>query len=234
MGRSSRTATSPYRDTFVPRSFWKFVAYVEQGKLKAQGFVLTQDDLESEVLVRARAVQPLPGRDRRPDRHDRPRLRRPSEGRHDRRAPGRPRPRRPADRRALADRSRLTRCARDGRLPPSARAARASRRGTPPGSRSAPSARPASPRPAAASPARRARPGSGLRRRSGARSRPASAPCAPGAAVSTSPRWLAAPTRVPMSGMLPSCFRQKRTRIVLISDVWSKPDVGDRARLHPG
>jgi endonuclease G len=39
----------PYRDTFVPRSFWKIVAYVEQGKLKAQGFVLTQDDLESKL-----------------------------------------------------------------------------------------------------------------------------------------------------------------------------------------
>lgn len=39
----------PYRDTFVPRSFWKIVSYVEQGKLKAQGFVLTQDDLESKL-----------------------------------------------------------------------------------------------------------------------------------------------------------------------------------------
>src|SRR4051794_31541015 len=39
----------PYRDTFVPRSFWKVIAYVEQGKLKAQGFVLTQDDLESKL-----------------------------------------------------------------------------------------------------------------------------------------------------------------------------------------
>jgi endonuclease G, mitochondrial len=39
----------PYRDTFVPRSFWKVVAYVEQGTLKAQAFVLTQDDLESKL-----------------------------------------------------------------------------------------------------------------------------------------------------------------------------------------
>jgi endonuclease G len=39
----------PYRDTFVPRSFWKVVAYVEQGALKAQAFVLTQDDLESKL-----------------------------------------------------------------------------------------------------------------------------------------------------------------------------------------
>jgi endonuclease G len=39
----------PYRDTRVPRSFWKVVAYVEQGMLRAQGFVLTQDDLESKL-----------------------------------------------------------------------------------------------------------------------------------------------------------------------------------------
>jgi len=39
----------PYRDTLVPRSFWKVVAYVEQGTLKAQAFVLTQDDLESKL-----------------------------------------------------------------------------------------------------------------------------------------------------------------------------------------
>ena len=38
-----------FRDVLVPRSFWKVVAYVEQGDLKAQGFVLTQDDLEAKL-----------------------------------------------------------------------------------------------------------------------------------------------------------------------------------------
>jgi len=39
----------PYRDVLVPRSFWKVVAYVERDALKAKGFVLTQDDLESKL-----------------------------------------------------------------------------------------------------------------------------------------------------------------------------------------
>ncbi|HST39027.1 MAG TPA: DNA/RNA non-specific endonuclease [Conexibacter sp.] len=33
----------------VPRSFWKVIAYVEGGTLKAKAFVLTQDDLEAKV-----------------------------------------------------------------------------------------------------------------------------------------------------------------------------------------
>jgi endonuclease G len=37
----------PFRDVLVPRSFWKIVAYVEGGALKAKAFVLTQDDLEA-------------------------------------------------------------------------------------------------------------------------------------------------------------------------------------------
>ena len=39
----------PYRETLVPRSFWKIVAYVEEEALKAKGYVLTQDDLESKL-----------------------------------------------------------------------------------------------------------------------------------------------------------------------------------------
>ncbi|MEK6274337.1 MAG: DNA/RNA non-specific endonuclease [Actinomycetota bacterium] len=39
----------PYRNLLVPRSFWKIIAYVEQGTLKAKAFVLTQDDLEAKV-----------------------------------------------------------------------------------------------------------------------------------------------------------------------------------------
>ena len=39
----------PYRDVLVPRSFFKVVAYVEGGKLRAKAFVLTQDDLEKNL-----------------------------------------------------------------------------------------------------------------------------------------------------------------------------------------
>ena len=38
-----------YRDVLVPRSFWKLIAYVEGGTLKAKAFVLTQDDLEAKL-----------------------------------------------------------------------------------------------------------------------------------------------------------------------------------------
>ncbi|HET6760740.1 MAG TPA: DNA/RNA non-specific endonuclease [Gemmatimonadaceae bacterium] len=38
-----------YRDVLVPRSFWKIVAYVENGTLRAKAFVLTQDDLETKL-----------------------------------------------------------------------------------------------------------------------------------------------------------------------------------------
>lgn len=39
----------PYRDLLVPRSFWKVIAYVEEGTLKASAYVLTQDDLEAKL-----------------------------------------------------------------------------------------------------------------------------------------------------------------------------------------
>jgi endonuclease G len=39
----------PYKDVLVPRSFWKVIAYVEQGELKAKAYVLTQDDLEAKL-----------------------------------------------------------------------------------------------------------------------------------------------------------------------------------------
>jgi endonuclease G len=39
----------PYRDLLVPRSFWKIIAYIEQGALKAKAYVLTQDDLEAKL-----------------------------------------------------------------------------------------------------------------------------------------------------------------------------------------
>jgi endonuclease G, mitochondrial len=39
----------PYRGVLVPRRFWKVVAYVEGGVLKAKAFVLTQDDLEARL-----------------------------------------------------------------------------------------------------------------------------------------------------------------------------------------
>jgi len=38
-----------YRDVRVPRSFWKVIAYVEGGELKAKAFVLTQEDLEAKL-----------------------------------------------------------------------------------------------------------------------------------------------------------------------------------------
>ena len=38
-----------YREVLVPRSFWKVIAYVEQGALKASAYVLTQDDLEAKL-----------------------------------------------------------------------------------------------------------------------------------------------------------------------------------------
>jgi endonuclease G, mitochondrial len=39
----------PYRNLFVPRSFWKIIAFVESGLLTAKAFVLTQDDLEAKL-----------------------------------------------------------------------------------------------------------------------------------------------------------------------------------------
>lgn len=39
----------PYREILVPRSFWKVIAYVEGGELKAKAYVLTQDDLEAQL-----------------------------------------------------------------------------------------------------------------------------------------------------------------------------------------
>jgi endonuclease G, mitochondrial len=39
----------PYRNLLVPRSFWKVIAYVEGGVLKAKAYVLTQDDLEAKL-----------------------------------------------------------------------------------------------------------------------------------------------------------------------------------------
>jgi endonuclease G len=39
----------PYKDVLVPRSFWKVIAYVEQGTLKAKAYVLTQTDLEAKL-----------------------------------------------------------------------------------------------------------------------------------------------------------------------------------------
>jgi endonuclease G, mitochondrial len=38
-----------YRGILVPRSFWKIIAYVEEGQLRAKAFVLTQDDLETKL-----------------------------------------------------------------------------------------------------------------------------------------------------------------------------------------
>jgi endonuclease G len=47
----------PYRDVLVPRSFWKLIAYVEGGALKAKAYVLTQDDLE--VKLEALGLEPF-------------------------------------------------------------------------------------------------------------------------------------------------------------------------------
>ena len=38
-----------YRGVRVPRSYWKAIAYVEDGALKAKAYVLTQDDLEGKL-----------------------------------------------------------------------------------------------------------------------------------------------------------------------------------------
>jgi endonuclease G len=38
-----------FKDALVPRAFWKVVAYVEDGVLKAKAFVLTQNDLEGRL-----------------------------------------------------------------------------------------------------------------------------------------------------------------------------------------
>ena len=38
-----------FRGVLVPRSFWKVIAYVEGGTLKAKAYVLTQDDLEAKL-----------------------------------------------------------------------------------------------------------------------------------------------------------------------------------------
>jgi endonuclease G len=38
-----------FRGVLVARSFWKLLAYVEAGELKAKAFVLTQDDLEARL-----------------------------------------------------------------------------------------------------------------------------------------------------------------------------------------
>jgi endonuclease G, mitochondrial len=47
----------PYRGVLVPRRFWKVVAYVEGGTLKAKAFVLTQDDLE--VRLESLGLEPF-------------------------------------------------------------------------------------------------------------------------------------------------------------------------------
>lgn len=39
----------PFHGTLVPRSFWKAIAYVEDGTLKAKAYVLTQDNLEAKL-----------------------------------------------------------------------------------------------------------------------------------------------------------------------------------------
>ncbi|MBE2315822.1 DNA/RNA non-specific endonuclease [Solirubrobacter sp. CPCC 204708] len=38
-----------YRGVLVPRSYWKLIAYAEDGALKAKAYVLTQDDLEGKL-----------------------------------------------------------------------------------------------------------------------------------------------------------------------------------------
>ena len=47
----------PYRGVLVPRRFWKVVAYVEDGTLKAKAFMLTQDDLE--VKLESLGLEPF-------------------------------------------------------------------------------------------------------------------------------------------------------------------------------
>jgi endonuclease G len=43
------TGDVPYEDVLVPRDFWKVIAYVENGVLKAKAFHMTQRDLEHEL-----------------------------------------------------------------------------------------------------------------------------------------------------------------------------------------
>lgn len=44
-----KTSDFRYREILIPRSFWKIIAYVEEGTLRAKAFVLTQDDLEEKL-----------------------------------------------------------------------------------------------------------------------------------------------------------------------------------------
>ena len=48
-----------FRDVLIPREFWKVIVFVEGGKLKAKGFVLTQnlDELEALELDEFRVFQ---------------------------------------------------------------------------------------------------------------------------------------------------------------------------------
>lgn len=48
-----------FRDVLIPREFWKLIAFVENGKLKAKAFLLTQnlDELEALELDRFRVFQ---------------------------------------------------------------------------------------------------------------------------------------------------------------------------------
>lgn len=48
-----------FRDVQIPREFWKLIAFVEKGKLKAKAFVLTQslDELEALELDRFKVFQ---------------------------------------------------------------------------------------------------------------------------------------------------------------------------------
>jgi endonuclease G len=40
-----------YRKTLIPRSFWKVIAYVQDGQLQAKAYTLTQDDLENKLAL---------------------------------------------------------------------------------------------------------------------------------------------------------------------------------------
>ncbi|HKG03980.1 MAG TPA: DNA/RNA non-specific endonuclease [Conexibacter sp.] len=42
-------ADFPFRGVLVPRSFWKLIAYVENGTLAAKAYLLTQEDLEDQL-----------------------------------------------------------------------------------------------------------------------------------------------------------------------------------------
>lgn len=48
-GPTFKDTDFPFQNVLVPRSFWKVIAYVEGGTLKAKAFVLTQDDLEAKL-----------------------------------------------------------------------------------------------------------------------------------------------------------------------------------------